>query len=241
MKYVIVYLSLIILILYATLDYQIDKTRELTGYTAKLKAEISARTGTINLLENYRQTLKPPRVLPLLWPMVKEEYDDLTSYWAFRNDPLRRNTGGSNKSFHPAVDMTGVKGAQVLSSGNGIVLEKYYEKGLHYVNGKWRKFAGHKYFNGYVTIQHESFIPVIFYMAETVWLKPSGIYDGIISHYGHVAEILVHEGDRVTAGQQIAQISQQVDDYSTGPHLDFRLQLQNGEYVNPLLWIGGIE
>lgn len=238
MKYLIVYMFIIILSLYAAFDYQLNKSHELTTRTVELKQEISVRTRIIDLLENYKKTLKPPRYLPLGWPMVSEEYDDLTSYWAYRNDPLRRNTGGSNKNFHAAVDMIGIKGAQVLAVADGIVLQKWYEKGSHYVGGKWRKFGGHKYFNGYVTIQHESFLPGIFYTGQITYLYPSGIYDGMISHYIHVSDILVHEGERVERGQPIARISRQVDKYSTGPHLDFRLQNQSGEYVNPLLWIG---
>ena len=217
MKYIIVILGIIILSLYAGLDNRIKTISDIQAETVILKTEVSYRTGAINLLENYHKTLKPPRYLPLGWPMVSEEYDDLTSYWAYRNDPLRRNTGGSNKNFHAAVDMTGIKGAQVLAVAGGIVLEKWYEKGTHYVGGGWSKFGGHKYFNGYITIQHD---------------------DGMISHYVHVSDILVHEGERVNRGQPIARISRQVDKFSTGPHLDFRLQNESGGYVNPLLWIG---
>lgn len=239
MKYVIVYLSLIILILYATLDYQIKKVHGLQDQAIVMKNTISGQYLLINKLEDYRENLKPPRFLPFGFPMVKEEYDSMTSYWALQNDPLRRrNTGGSNTRFHPAVDMVGLPGAQVLTVADGIVLEKWYEKGIHYVNGKWREYGGHKYFNGYVTIQHESLISEIFYTGQVQYKYPSGIYDGIIAHYGHVAEILVYEGDKVKAGQQIAQISQQKWKYSTGPHLDFRLQDNKGNFVNPLLFIG---
>ena len=213
MKYAIVILGLTILSLYAGLDNRIEAVSVLQDQTVDLKAEISIRTGVINLLEDYRRTLKPPRYLPLGWPMVLDEYDDLTSFYAFRNDPLRRNTGGSNKNFHAAVDMIGVKGAQVLAVADGIVLHKWYEKGNH--NGDW--YDGNIIFNGYVVIVHD---------------------DGMISHYGHVSDILVHEDERVERGQPIARISRQVDKYSTGPHLDFRLQDISGEYVNPLLWIG---
>ena len=215
MKYII----LIAFILSFALTEEIYTTRERQIQT--MKTALSQQYLIINKLEDYRRTLKPPRYLPFGWPMVKEEYDDLTSYWAYRNDPLRRNTGGSSKNFHAAVDMNGVKGAQVLAVADGIVLDKWYEKGNHYIgiypSGRWKKFEGHKYFNGYVTILHDN---------------------GMISHYIHVSDILVHEGERVERGQPIARISRQVDKYSTGPHLDFRLQDISGEYVNPLLWIG---
>ena len=234
-----VIMGFIIFFLYALFGYQMDRISILTIQTGILKSTITGQYLTINKLEDYRENLKPPRFLPFGFPMIEEEYDSMTSYWALQNDPLRRrNTGGSNTRFHPAVDMIGVPGAQVLTVADGIVLEKWYEKGIHYVNGKWREYGGHKYFNGYVTIQHESLISEIFYTGQVQYKYPSGVYDGIIAHYGHIAEILVYEGDKVKAGQQIAQISQQKWKFSTGPHLDFRLQDNKGKFVNPLLWIG---
>ena len=213
MKYAIVYMSLVILSLYAAFDFQLDRTEELTTRTIELKGEVSARTGAINLLENYRQTLNPSEYMPYGWPVELSEFRYVSSYYGFRNDPLRRNTGGNNNPFHNGADITGIRGARVNTVADGVVTVKYYEKGWH--NGIW--YSGHEYFNGYMEILHD---------------------DGMTSKYGHIAEILYHEGDRVKAGKQIGQISEQVDRYSTGPHLDFRLQDIEGMYVNPLLWIG---
>lgn len=212
MKYVI----LIAFILSFALTEEIYTTRE--DQIQKMKSDIVYMSQSINLLENYRQTLNPPEYRPYNWPVELSEYRYVSSYYGFRNDPLRRNTGGNDNPFHNGVDITGIPGARVNAVADGIVTVKFYEKGLHYVNGKWRKFSGHDYFNGYVEILHDN---------------------GMTSKFGHIAEILVHEGDRVKAGQQIAQISEQIDKYSTGAHLDFRIQKKNGEYVNPLLWIGG--
>ena len=205
--------SFIAFFLYALFGYQLDRIRIMTDESMVMKSTITGQNLTINKLEDYRESLKPPRFLPLGWPMVIDEYDDLTSYYAFRNDPLRRNTGGSTKKFHAAVDMKGIKGAQVLSVAGGIVIDKWYDAGWH--NGI--EYDGHPIFNGYIIILHD---------------------DGMISHYGHISDILVHEGERVETGQPIARISRQIDKYSTGPHLDFRLQNESGGYVNPLLWIG---
>ena len=214
---VTIIVSFIAFFLYALFGYQLDKIRILTAESAVMKNALSGQYLTINKLEDYREALKPPRILPYPFPMVKAEHDRITSYWALRNDPLRRNSGGNNNPFHKGDDMTGIPGAQVLAVATGIVDKKWYDAGLHLINGLWKRFFGHPIFNGYVVIKHD---------------------DGMTSHYGHVAEILVHEGERIEAGQQIAQISQQVDKYSTGPHLDFRLQDVEGNYVNPLLWIG---
>lgn len=179
-----------------------------------LKQEIDDTKIAFNYFGNQQVFSKAPE---LLFPLELTEYSGISSYFGQRNDPLRRNSGGNNNPFHNGVDITGIPGARVNAVASGIVIHKYYEKGLHYVNSKWREYEGHKYFNGYVEILHD---------------------DGTIGKYGHVAEILVYEGNRVIAGQQIAQISEQVDSFSTGPHLDFRLQKSNGEYMNPLLWIG---
>ena len=216
MKVTIV-ISFIAFFLYALFGYQLDKIRILTAESAVMKNALSGQYLTINKLEDYRKSLNPPAVTPYSWPVELSEYENISSYWALRNDPLRRGSGGNDNPFHNGVDMTGIPGAQVLAVADGVVLNKYYEAGVHYVNGYWREYEGHKYFNGYVEILHDN---------------------GMISKYGHVAEILVYEGERVEAGQQIAQISQQVDKYSTGPHLDFRLQDPEGNYVNPMLWIG---
>ena len=220
MKYVIVILGLTILSLYAVLDNRIKKVSMLHAESAIMKNSLSNQYLIINKLEDYREGLNPPEgVLPYGWPIEISEYKYISSYYGRRNDPLRRNTGGNIDPFHNGADMVGneviigIEGARVNSVAAGIVTVKFYEKGWH--NGT--EYSGHPYFNGYIEILHD---------------------DGMTSKYGHAAEILVHEGERVEAGQQIAQISQQVDRYSTGPHLDFRLQDSEGEYVNPLLWIG---
>lgn len=213
MKYIFVTLGFVILIMYVVVDYQYDHTQMLNSEFAVMKNTISGQYLTINKLEDYRKSLRPPRILPYPWPVVVSEYDNVSSYYGERNDPLRRNTGGNNNPFHNGTDITGIPGARVNAVADGIVEIKYYEKGWH--NGIY--YSGHKYYNGYVVIDHD---------------------DGMTSEYIHVGEILVHEGQRVKAGQQIAIISDQIGEFSTGPHLDFRLRDINGEYVNPLLWIG---
>jgi len=205
--------SFIAFFLYALFGYQLDRIRILTAESSAMKNLISSQYLTINKLEDYRESLKPPVITPYGWPVELLEYKNISSYFGQRNDPLRRNTGGNNNPFHNGADITGIKGARINAVADGIVLDKWYDKGWH--DGD--NYGGHDIFNGYIIILHD---------------------DGMTSKYGHVAEILVHEGDRITTGQQIAQISEQIDKYSTGPHLDFRLQDAEGNYVNPLLWIG---
>ncbi|MGH3904647.1 MAG: M23 family metallopeptidase [Pseudonocardiaceae bacterium] len=59
--------------------------------------------------------------------------------------------------------------------------------------------------------------------------------DGTVSVYGHINESLVSEGQRVTAGEQIATIGNRGQ--STGPHLHFEIWLDGAEKINPLSWL----
>ena len=55
-------------------------------------------------------------------------------------------------------------------------------------------------------------------------------HDGVESEYGHLSEILVSEGDAVSAGDVIGRVGETGN--ATGPCLHFELEV-DGEYVNP--------
>ncbi|HEY2762872.1 MAG TPA: M23 family metallopeptidase [Pseudonocardiaceae bacterium] len=59
--------------------------------------------------------------------------------------------------------------------------------------------------------------------------------DGTISVYGHINTSLVSEGQRVSAGEQIATIGNRGQ--STGPHLHFEIWLGGVQKINPLTWL----
>jgi len=149
-----------------------------------------------------------------IWPnpIHPDDYDRLTSPFGYRLDPFKENTGGAALKYHPALDMTGVIGARVLSLTEGIVENKWYDRGWH--NGRW--YSGHPYFNGYIQIRLEN---------------------GWLLSYGHVDAIIVKEGDIVVAGQIICRISEITDKHSTGPHLHFSIQDEAGEYLQPQKYI----
>lgn len=59
--------------------------------------------------------------------------------------------------------------------------------------------------------------------------------DGTITVYGHINRALVSEGERVEAGDVIAEVGNRGQ--STGPHLHFEVWDADSRKVNPLTWL----
>ncbi|WP_228717728.1 M23 family metallopeptidase [Allosaccharopolyspora coralli] len=59
--------------------------------------------------------------------------------------------------------------------------------------------------------------------------------DGTITVYGHINQALVSEGERVEAGDTIAEVGNRGQ--STGPHLHFEVWDGDSRKVNPLAWL----
>ena len=59
--------------------------------------------------------------------------------------------------------------------------------------------------------------------------------DGTQSVYGHVNRMFVDKGDRVKAGEEIAEIGNR--GYSTGPHLHMEIWTKDGTKINPTTWL----
>ena len=59
--------------------------------------------------------------------------------------------------------------------------------------------------------------------------------DGTITVYGHIDRTLVEEGQRVSAGEQIADMGNR--GFSTGPHLHFEVHSSDGEKLSPEGWL----
>jgi murein DD-endopeptidase MepM/ murein hydrolase activator NlpD len=59
--------------------------------------------------------------------------------------------------------------------------------------------------------------------------------DGTQSVYGHINRSFVQVGQKVAAGEQIAEVGNR--GYSTGPHLHFEVWDVDGSKINPLPWL----
>lgn len=59
--------------------------------------------------------------------------------------------------------------------------------------------------------------------------------DGTSSVYGHINRALVTVGQKVTAGQEIAEMGNRGQ--STGPHLHFEIWQPDGTKINPIPWL----
>ena len=59
--------------------------------------------------------------------------------------------------------------------------------------------------------------------------------DGTITIYGHINRSLVKVGQKVSAGQQIAEVGNRGE--STGPHLHIEVVTPSGKKINPRPWL----
>lgn len=67
-----------------------------------------------------------------------------------------------------------------------------------------------------------------------MWVRVQ-LEDGTINVYGHINRSFVKEGQKVKAGEEIAEIGNRGQ--STGPHLHFEVWTPGGTKINPLPWL----
>ena len=225
------YLILIAFIMLSAITEEIYTTKE--QEIKNRKADIEIIRSINGFLQNFRTPEPPEPVYPYTFPLYEGEFLKISSYFGKRDNPLQENIGGSDIKYHPAVDFVGIPGARIRSLYSGIVEDKWYEAGWH--NGEW--YNGNKDFNGYIRIRSEGTITEVFYTGKEVYTYPSGVYDGNVVGYGHVFEILVHEGDFVKAGQDLCKINPVTDKKSTGPHLHLSIQRDDKTFLNPLKFV----
>lgn len=142
--------------------------------------------------------------VPSVWPLKLGEVVNVTSGFGWRLSPFSGKT-----QYHPAIDVTGIPRAKVLSTLDGVVEEVWPAPG-------WSggiKYRGHPDFGGYVIIRHEG---------------------GFVTHYGHLSKVFVVTGQPVKRGMAIGIIGN--TGASTGIHLHYEIRL-DGEPVNPMKYL----
>lgn len=228
MKYFIVSLFLVILSMYAVIDYQVDtfegKERNyqdtLEGKERDfqiLQSEIGRVNVIVGLFENHYRVPKVYRfVNPIYWEDREEE--QLTSPKGYR-ELLNLNTGGTRTSEHQGVDMAGTWHARLKPiSPDGIIEDKWYVPNV--ALGR----RGHKLHGGYVKVR---------------------LSDGWLYAYSHMSAIYVREGDVIKDwkiyrnGKYIGEFIGRMGDtgQSDGEHLHLAIQNPEGMFVNPLQYV----
>ncbi len=87
------------------------------------------------------------------------------------------------------------------------------------------------------------FGPYTSFYGNVVILLHPGLYDGrdLYTLYGHLSEISVAEGDKVSVGQLIGKVGS--SGAADGPHLHFEVRLNENAYTattNPMLWFAPV-
>jgi murein DD-endopeptidase MepM/ murein hydrolase activator NlpD len=132
------------------------------------------------------------------------------------NDTFPYGSDGNGRYLlHNGVDSAEAMGTPVLAAADGVVIYAGPDANVLY---GWRcDWYGHL-----VVIQHDQ-----------VWLDQP-----IYTLYGHVLGISVATGDRVVAGQPVAEIG--IGGAATAPHLHFEVRVGENDFSatrNPMLWI----
>lgn len=137
----------------------------------------------------------------------------ISSPFGYRTDPF---TG--RKAFHSGIDFAGRTGTPVMVTADGVVTHAYSDPRL----------------GNTIIIEHD--IEEVNEDGEPYIRQ--GLYR---TEYGHLKDILVKKGQRVTRGQQIGTIGN--TGRSTGPHLHYSVRYQDRRkgqykgYENPKLFL----
>lgn len=181
----------------------------------ELLAELAVLRSSMNLM--MEQFMPVVHEYVYTSPIHLDDFERYSSPYGIRDNPLKPRTGGSKVKFHGGVDIVGVPEARVTAVSTGIVLDKYYPRGWH--NGRW--YNGHDLYDGYIRLGH---------------INEQGELTGVITHYGHLGEMYVHEGDIVVQGDTMARINENKTAGSTGPHLHFAIEI-TGQSQPPFKYV----
>lgn len=217
MKYFIVGLCLVILSMYAAIDYQMDVVEGMATDYRILQTENSINVMIVGLFQRHYRVPKVYRfVNPVYWEDRKEE--QLTSPVGYR-ELLDLNTGGTRTSEHKGLDIAGTWHARLGPiSPDGVIEDKWY------VPNAALGHRGHDLHGGYVKVR---------------------LPDDWKYTYSHMSAIYVRIGD-VIKDWKIYRNGKYIGDFigrmgntgqSAGEHLHLAIQNPEGRFVNPLQYV----
>ncbi|MGC8879873.1 MAG: M23 family metallopeptidase [Anaerolineae bacterium] len=141
-------------------------------------------------------------------------FDGQFNTWGSAYYPFGTNARGQYL-WHYGMDIQNPFGTPIVAVGDGVVVRGGPDDRQLY--GPRLNFFGQA-----VLVQH-----------DVTW---NGL--PIFTLYGHVSKVLVQEGERVKAGQVIAEVGQ--GGVALGPHLHLEVRVGSPDYLdarNPTLWI----
>lgn len=217
MKYFIVCLCLVILSMYAAIDYQMDVVEGMKRDFQVLQTANSRNITIVGLFEtHYRVPKEYEFVNPIYWEDRKEE--QLTSPKGYR-ELLNPFTGGTRASEHEGLDITGTWHARLKPmSPDGVIEDKWV------VPNAALGYRGHDIHGGYVKVRLPSKWLYTFSHMSTIYVRIGDVIkDWKIYRNGkYIGEFIGRMGD---TGQ------------SFGEHLHLAIQDPEGVFVNPLQYV----
>ena len=221
----------------------VSKFRALAGLAAGLASLITANPALANASANA-DILAPLRAAQAAKHQSgDEEFRQLFSSWQSMDKPAARQNlvsiarpassiGGAIPGFAPQK-----VSIPSLVPVDGVKLTSDYGMRWHPVLGGRRQHKGVDLAAPIGTPIHVPMAGVVISSGPAsgfgMWVRVQH-GDGTITVYGHINRSLVQVGQRVAAGQVIAETGNRGQ--STGPHLHIGV-MQNGVYVNPKPWL----
>jgi len=143
-------------------------------------------------------------------PIGPDGSSEITDYY-----PYGTRGGEEEYLVHHAVDIINPEGTTVIAVAPGIVA--YAGDDRSFALGPWTNFYG-----------------------NVVMVKLDRQYEGepLFVLYGHLAEVLAQEGQRVAQGDLLGRVG--ASGIALGPHLHFEVRVGGSTYAhtrNPQLWI----
>jgi murein DD-endopeptidase MepM/ murein hydrolase activator NlpD len=139
------------------------------------------------------------------------------------------STQNKKRDPHHGVEFLNAAGTPVLAAGDGVVVVA----GTDAVKNAPPSYSPYTNFYGNVV--------VIEHQPGNVKLEAIPDFNGpVYTLYAHLSEILVEEGQEVSAGQEIGKVG--MTGGATGNHLHFEVRLGENTYAaahNPELWLQG--